>query len=198
MKLHPVSPATTLLHRFARRSMPVRLAALAVAAVFTASQVPAQPPMDRDTTSQAQTTNAQATTTTAQATTASQGNHAAPAAQTADGSLRAGSGHPGGNAARGARGNKRVGQPECAGRPQGDDGRLSSGTKPSTNHNPTEAEDSSRMACAVCGWHRVCPYWRCGPYRNEEQRPGRGVAGVGSSAHGRGLLPHVPQMNAGR
>lgn len=83
MELHPVSPATTLLHKFARRSMPVRLAALAVAAVFTASQVPAQPPMDRDTTSQAQTTNAQATTTTAQATTASQGNHGAPAAQTA-------------------------------------------------------------------------------------------------------------------
>ena len=83
MELHPVSPATTLLHKFARRSIPVRLAALAVAAVFTASQVPAQPLMDRDTTSQTQVTNAQATTTTAQATTASQGNHGAPAAQTA-------------------------------------------------------------------------------------------------------------------
>lgn len=74
VKLHSMSFATPMHRRVARRSMPVRMAVLAMAVVFTASQVPAQPLMDRDATSQIQTTNAQAATT-------GQGDHAAPAAE---------------------------------------------------------------------------------------------------------------------
>jgi len=44
------------------RKLPARLVALAVTVVFTASQVPAQGPMDRETTDQVQAASVQATT----------------------------------------------------------------------------------------------------------------------------------------
>lgn len=69
MKSHRASPATPFC-----RSMPARMAAFAMAVLFTASQVPAQPMNDRDTTDQTQTTNSQTVTN-------GQGNHAVPAAE---------------------------------------------------------------------------------------------------------------------
>ncbi len=67
MKTHRVSSATPPC-----QSIPAKLAAIALAMLFTASEVPAQP-LDWDATNETQATSTQATTT-------SEGNDAVPAA----------------------------------------------------------------------------------------------------------------------